>query len=98
MDGGSYVTVTPMTTIIATDPSWRLGALMFLISGALALVPRFPCTDRVQRHAAHAWSGVRVAPGAQVDVTADRERGLRIVLPSRWERCRPAGKWIALLF
>jgi len=39
LDGGSYVTVTPMTTIIASQiRSWKLGALMFSIFGALALV------------------------------------------------------------
>ena len=39
MPGESYVTVTPMTTIIGGEMrSWILGATMFAIFGALALV------------------------------------------------------------
>jgi ABC-type antimicrobial peptide transport system permease subunit len=108
MDGGSYVTVTPMTTIIAGQiRSWRLGALMFSIFGALALVLAaiglysviaYNVTQRTHE------MGVRVALGAQAHdvIRLIVSEGLRIVLPGvalGAVLALLAGKWIApLLF
>jgi ABC-type antimicrobial peptide transport system permease subunit len=108
MDGGSYVTVTPMTTIIANQiRSWRLGALMFSIFGALALVLAaiglysviaYNVTQRTHE------MGVRVALGAQARdvIRLIVSEGLRIVLPGvalGAVLALLAGKWIApLLF
>jgi predicted permease len=108
MDGGSYVTVTPMTTIIASQiRSWRLGALMFSIFGALALVLAaiglysviaYNVTQRTHE------MGVRVALGAQARdvIRLIVSEGLRIVLPGvalGAMLALLAGKWIApLLF
>jgi predicted permease len=108
MDGGSYVTVTPMTTIIAGQiRSWKLGALMFSIFGALALVLAaiglysviaYNVTQRMHE------MGVRVALGAQARdvVRLIVSEGLRIVLPGvalGAVLALLAGKWIApLLF
>ena len=108
MDGGSYVTVTPMTTIIAGQiRSWKLGALMFSIFGALALVLAaiglysviaYNVTQRTHE------MGVRVALGAQARdvIRLIVSEGLRIVLPGvalGAVLALVAGKWIApLLF
>ena len=108
MDGGSYVTVTPMTTIIASQiRSWKLGALMFSVFGALALVLAaiglysviaYNVTQRTHE------MGVRVALGAQARdvIRLIVSEGLRIVLPGvalGAVLALVAGKWIApLLF
>ena len=108
MSGGSYVTVTPMTTIIAPQiRSWKLGALMFSVFGALALVIAavglysviaYNVTQRTHE------MGVRVALGAQGRdvVRLVVGEGLRIVLPGVVLGALIAlagGKWIApLLF
>ena len=108
MSGGSYVTVTPLATIIAPQiRSWKLGAMMFSIFGALALVIAavglysviaYNVTQRTHE------MGVRVALGAQ---GADVVRlvvgeGLRIVLPGVLLGALialGAGRWITpLLF
>jgi predicted permease len=87
MPGVSYVTVTPMTKIMAyTTRSWRLGATMFAVFGALALllaaiglysVIAYNVTQRTHE------MGVRVALGAQArDVIRLIVReGLAIVIP-----------------
>ena len=108
MPGVSYVTVTPMSTIIAPEiRSWRIGAIMFAVFGALALVLAaiglysviaYNVTQRTHE------MGVRVALGAQArDVIQLIVReGLRIVLPGVVLGAiiaLVAGKWIApLLF
>ena len=108
MPGASYVTVTPMSEIIApVVRSWRLGAIMFAIFGALALVLAaiglysviaYNVTQRTHE------MGVRVALGAQVrDVVSLIVReGLRVVLPGVLLGsliALAAGKWVApLLF
>lgn len=87
MPGVSYVTVTPMTKIMeGTTRSWRLGATMFAVFGALALVlaaiglysvMAYNVTQRTHE------MGVRVALGAQGrDVVRLIVReGLTIVIP-----------------
>jgi predicted permease len=87
MPGVSYVTVTPMTKIMAyTTRSWRLGATMFTVFGGLALllaaiglysVIAYNVTQRMHE------MGVRVALGAQArDVIRLIVReGLTIVIP-----------------
>ena len=108
MPGASYVTVTPMSEIMApVVRSWRLGAIMFAIFGALALVLAaiglysviaYNVTQRTHE------MGVRVALGAQVrDVVSLIVReGLRVVLPGVLLGsliALAAGKWVApLLF
>jgi predicted permease len=108
IDGGSYVTVTPMSTIIASQiRSWKLGAMMFSIFGALALVLAaiglysviaYNVTQRTHE------MGVRVALGAQARdvVRLIVSEGLRIVLPGVVLGALIAlvgGRWIApLLF
>ena len=108
MSGGSYVTVTPMTTVIAPQiRSWRLGALMFSVFGALALVIAavglysviaYNVTQRTHE------MGVRVALGAQGRdvVRLVVSEGLRVVLPGVVLGALislAGGKWIApLLF
>ena len=94
MPGVSYVTVTPMTTIMAsTTRSWRLGATMFAVFGALALVLAaiglysviaYNVTQRTHE------MGVRVALGAQArDVIRLIVReGLAIVIPGVALGCR----------
>jgi predicted permease len=108
MPGVSYVTVTPMSTIIAPEiRSWRIGAIMFAVFGALALVLAaiglysviaYNVTQRTHE------MGVRVALGAQArDVVQLIVReGLRIVIPGVILGAiiaLVAGKWVApLLF
>ena len=108
MPGTSYVTVTPMSTIIAPQiRSWRLGAIMFAAFGALALalaaiglysVIAYNVTQRTHE------MGVRVALGAQgADVIRLIVReGLRVVVPGvvlGAAIALAAGRWVApLLF
>jgi len=108
MPGVSYVTVTPMSTIIAPEiRAWKIGAIMFAVFGALALVLAaiglysvitYNVTQRTHE------MGVRVALGAQArDVVQLIVReGLRIVLPGVVLGAMialVAGKWVApLLF
>jgi predicted permease len=108
MPGVSYVTVTPMETIIGRETrSWRLGATMFTVFGALALtlaaiglysVIAYNVTQRMHE------MGVRVALGAQGrDVVRLIVReGLAIVVPGvalGAVVALLAGRWIApLLF
>ena len=108
MPGVSYVTVTPMSAIVAPEiRSWRLGATMFAIFGGLALV-----LAAIGLYSVIAYNvaqrthemGVRVALGAQVrDVVSLIVReGLRVVLPGVLLGsliALAAGRWIApLLF
>ena len=108
MPGVSYVTVTPMSTIIAPEiRSWKIGAIMFAVFGSLALVLAaiglysviaYNVTQRTHE------MGVRVALGAQArDVIQLVVReGLRIVIPGVVLGAiiaLVAGKWVApLLF
>ena len=108
MPGVAYVTVTPMSTIIAPAiRSWKLGATMFATFGSLALVLAaiglysviaYNVTQRTHE------MGVRVALGAQgrdVIGLIIRE-GLRVVVPGIVLGAiiaLVAGKWVApLLF
>jgi len=87
MPGVSYVTVTPMSTIMAGNTrSWKLGATMFTVFGGLALVLAaiglysviaYNVTQRTHE------MGVRVALGAQANdvVRLIVREGLTIVLP-----------------
>jgi ABC-type antimicrobial peptide transport system permease subunit len=108
MSGVSYVTVTPMSTVIAPEiRSWKIGAIMFAVFGALALVLAaiglysviaYNVTQRTHE------MGVRVALGAQArDVVRLIVReGLRIVIPGVVLGAiiaLVAGRWVApLLF
>jgi putative ABC transport system permease protein len=108
MPGVSYVTVTPMSTIIAPEiRSWKIGAIMFAVFGALALVLAavglysviaYNVTQRTHE------MGVRVALGAQArDVVRLVVReGLRVVIPGVVLGAiiaLLAGRWVApLLF
>jgi putative ABC transport system permease protein len=108
MPGVSYVTVTPMSTIIAPEiRSWKIGAIMFAVFGALALVLAavglysviaYNVTQRTHE------MGVRVALGAQArDVVRLVVReGLRVVIPGVFLGAiiaLLAGRWVApLLF
>ena len=108
MPGVSYVTVTPMSTIMAyTVRSWKLGATMFAVFGALALVLAaiglysviaYNVTQRTHE------MGVRVALGAQANdvVGLIVREGLRVVIPGvvlGAAIALLAGKWVApLLF
>ncbi len=108
MPGASYVTVTPMSTIMAGNTrSWKLGATMFTVFGALALVLAaiglysviaYNVTQRTHE------MGVRVALGAQAGdvVRLIVREGLTIVLPGivlGGVIAIVAGKWVApLLF
>jgi putative ABC transport system permease protein len=108
MPGSSYVTVTPMSNIYGpTIKSWRLGATMFAIFGALALVLAaiglysviaYNVTQRTHE------MGVRVAFGAQVRdvVRLILGEGLRITVAGviiGSATAFYASKWIApLLF
>ncbi|HTE44119.1 MAG TPA: ABC transporter permease, partial [Gemmatimonadaceae bacterium] len=108
MAGTSYVTVTPMSTIIASEiRSWKMGATMFSIFGALALVLAavglysviaYNVTQRTHE------MGVRVALGAQSQdvIRLIVREGLQIVLPGVALGAiiaLLAGKWVApLLF
>jgi len=108
MPGTSYVTAVPMSDIIAPEMrSWRLGATMFAIFGALALV-----LASIGLYSVIAYNvaqrthemGVRVALGAQVRdvVSLILREGLRVVLPGVLLGsliALAAGKWVApLLF
>ncbi len=108
MPGASYVTAVPMSDIIAPEMrSWRLGATMFAIFGALALV-----LASIGLYSVIAYNvaqrthemGVRVALGAQVGdvVSLIVREGLRVVLPGVLLGsliALAAGKWVApLLF
>jgi ABC-type antimicrobial peptide transport system permease subunit len=108
MSGVSYVTVTPMSTIIAPQiRSWRIGATMFSVFGALALV-----LAAIGLYGVIAYNvsqrthemGVRVALGAQArDVIRLIVReGLTIVVPGvvlGAIAALVAGRWVApLLF
>jgi predicted permease len=108
MPGISYVTVTPMTQIMEyTTRSWKLGATMFTIFGALALVLAavglysviaYNVTQRTHE------MGVRVALGAQARdvIRLIIREGLAIVIPGVALGAIVAllaGRWIApLLF
>ena len=108
MPGASYVTVTPMSTIIAPQiRSWKMGATMFAVFGGLALVLAaiglysviaYNVTQRTHE------MGVRVALGAQGrDVISLIVReGLKVVIPGVVLGAVIslfAGKWVApLLF
>ncbi|HEX4684902.1 MAG TPA: FtsX-like permease family protein, partial [Gemmatimonadaceae bacterium] len=108
MPGVSYVTVTPMSTILApVTRSWKVGAVMFAVFGLLALVLAaiglysviaYNVTQRTHE------MGVRVALGAQArDVIALVLReGMVIVLPGVVLGAIIAlvtGRWVApLLF
>jgi ABC-type antimicrobial peptide transport system permease subunit len=108
MPSGSYVSITPMTTLIAPQVrSWKIGATMFAVFGGLALVLAtiglysviaYNVTQRTHE------MGVRVALGAQArDVIALIVRGgVRIVAPGVVLGAiisLVAGRWIApLLF
>ena len=108
MPGASYLTATPMSTLIGGKTrSWRLGATMFTVFGGLALVLAavglysvlaYSVTQRAQE------MSVRVALGAQaLDVIGLVVRdGLRVVIPGVMLGAVMAvasGKWIApLLF
>ena len=108
MPGASYVTSTPMSTILGRRTrSWKLGATMFVVFGGLALVLAaiglysviaYNVTQRTHE------MGVRVALGAQsrdVIQLIVRE-GLQIVFPGVVVGALGAigaGRWIApLLF
>ncbi len=108
MPSSSYVTVTPMTTIIAPEiRTWRTGAIMFAVFGGLALVLAaiglysviaYNVTQRTHE------MGVRVALGAQGGdvIRLIVREGLTIVLPGiilGAVIALVAGRWIApLLF
>jgi putative ABC transport system permease protein len=108
MPGVSYVTVTPMTKIMSyTTRSWRLGATMFAVFGALALVLAaiglysviaYNVTQRTHE------MGVRVALGAQAPdvIRLIVREGLAIVIPGvvlGLAIALVAGRWLApLLF
>ena len=108
MPGASYIGVTPMSSVVASQTrSWKMGAVMFAIFGALALVLAaiglysviaYNVTQRTHE------MGVRVALGAQSgDVIGLIVReGLRIVVPGvalGAVIALVAGRWVApLLF
>jgi ABC-type antimicrobial peptide transport system permease subunit len=108
MPGASYVTITPMSTVIAPEiRSWKLGAVMFAAFGALALVLAaiglysviaYNVTQRTHE------MGVRVALGAQASdvVRLIVREGVAIVLPGialGTVVALAAGRWVApLLF
>ena len=108
MPGASYVTVTPLSKVIAPHTrSWRMGATLFAVFGGLALilaaiglysVIAYNVTQRTHE------MGVRVALGAQSrDVVSLVVReGLWIVIPGvalGAIAALAAGRWIApLLF
>lgn len=108
MPGASYITVTPMSTIVAPEfASFRLGATMFTVFGVLALVVAaiglyssiaYNVTQRTHE------MGLRVALGAESwDVVRLVVRqGLQVVIPGialGTGAALIAGRWIApLLF
>jgi predicted permease len=108
MPGVSYVTVTPMTTVIGGETqSWRLGAIMFTIFGGLALalaaIGLYSVIAYTVMQRTHEM-GVRVALGAQSGdvISLIVREGLRVVLPGvalGAVIALFAGRWIApLLF
>src|SRR5262245_40858540 len=108
MPGASYLTATPMSTLIGGKTrSWRLGATMFTVFGGLALVLAAVGLYSVLAYSvtqrAHEMS-VRLALGARaLDVIGLVVRdGLRVVIPGVMLGALIAlasGKWIApLLF
>ena len=108
MPGASYVTVTPLSKVIAPQTrSWRMGATLFAAFGVLALVLAaiglysviaYNVTQRTHE------MGVRVALGAQARdvITLIVREGLWIVIPGVVLGAIAsliAGKWVApLLF
>jgi putative ABC transport system permease protein len=108
MPGVSYVAVTPMSTIIAPEiRSWKIGAIMFAVFGALALVLAaiglysviaYNVTQRTHE------MGVRVALGAQSNdvIGLIVREGLKVVVPGvvlGTLISLLAGRWVApLLF
>jgi predicted permease len=108
MPSVSYVTVTPLSTIIAPEMrSWRIGAIMFAVFGMLALVLAavglysviaYNVTQRTHE------MGVRVALGAQGGdvIRLIVREGLKIVIPGVVLGAMIsllAGRWVApLLF
>jgi predicted permease len=108
MPGDAYVTVTPMSALLNdTTRSWRLGATMFAVFGALALVLAaiglysviaYNVTQRTHE------MGVRVALGAQARdvIRLIIREGLWIVTPGivlGAFAALGAGRWVApLLF
>jgi predicted permease len=108
LPGVAYVTVTPMSKILADNTrSWKLGATMFAVFGALALVLAaiglysviaYNVTQRTHE------MGVRVALGAQGGdvIRLIVREGLSIVVPGVVLGALiavVAGKWVApLLF
>ncbi len=108
MPGSSYVTATPMSTVIAPEiRSWRIGAIMFAVFGALALVLAaiglysviaYNVTQRTHE------MGVRVALGARANdvIRLIVRDGLRVVVPGvalGAAIALLAGRWVApLLF
>ena len=108
MPGTSYVTVTPLSKVIAPQMrSWKMGATLFAVFGGLALVLAaiglysviaYNVTQRTHE------MGVRVALGAQAKdvVSLVVREGLWIVVPGialGAIAALAAGRWIApLLF
>ncbi len=108
MPGETYVNVLPLSKILGSETrSWRLGATMFAVFGALALVLAamglysviaYTVTQRTHE------MGVRVALGAQRGsvIRMIVSEGLRVVLPGvalGTVVALASGRWIApLLF
>jgi len=108
MPGASYVSVLPVSKILGTETrSWKLGATMFAVFGALALVLAaiglYSVIAYTVAQRTHEM-GVRVAIGAQGGdvIRLIVREGLRVVLPGVALGAAFAlagGKWIGpLLF